>query len=120
MLNELKHITKSHKVRALMLFIVLAVVAVVVVFAIDGPGEYQEYTGYNYEYGVTVADYYGQVGDNYGYGQEGNRYDDVYTPYYDIGSDDGDYLGIAAVSDEYMYYMAGEAGDAPTLMYCTD
>jgi len=104
MFNELKQITKSQKMRALVLFMVLAIVAVVVVFAIDGAGEYQENDGY--------TGHYYEVGGVYDYG--GYEYGDIFDTYH--ASIEGEYCIIRAAFDEYMYNMAGEAGEAPAML----
>ena len=106
MLSELKQITKSQKLRALMLFVVLAIVAAVVVFAIDGAGEYHENDGhYGYSYGYSVSEEGLYIHDTPEYG---NHYDAYYS--------DDEYCIIRAAFDEYMYNMAGEAGEAPAML----
>jgi len=130
MLNELKHITKSQKMRVLLLLMVLAIVATLVVVAMDGMYEdpdYDGYTGNYYEYTMQPADYDYYVGYYHGYEayeyqyaynheEYGYRYD--YNPYY-YNSGDEYYLGFSTFEEHslYMYYMAGEAGDAPTMMF---
>jgi len=113
MLDGLKQITKSHKLRILVLFMALVIVAAVVVFAFDGTDEYQEYGGNTscYEYTLQADDYEYYVGYSY----SGDEYDNNF--YY--SSDGGNYIGFSTF-EEYMYYMAGEAGDAPIMMFDLD
>ena len=109
MLNELKNIANSQKARVLILFMVLAIVAAMVVFAANGVDEYQGYgvqVGYYYEYCLQDSDYFYQVGYAYddGYGYDTFSYDE--------------YLRTMAALDEYLCHdMAGELGEAPTMLY---
>ena len=104
MLNELKRITSSQKMRILMLFAVLAIVATVVVLAIDGAyGDPED--EYYHNYIVYVSD---------DYYHDGYHYDDYIPHYAYIGDEHA--RAFAAYMDE----MAGEAGDAPVFLYEDD
>ena len=84
----------SYKLRVAVLIVAIMMVAVVVVFALDNTGEYQDYEYTDY----TSHDY---------------NEDDYASPYFFDASDI--YIGFSTI-DEYMYYMAGEIGDAPSML----
>jgi len=115
MLNELKHITKSQKMRVLLLLVVLVLVAAVVVLAFDGEEDYQEhgYNGYYHEYIMQAEDYDYYIGHYNYYANHYDGYDN--NLYYHYSG--GEYYVSFYNFEEYMYYMAGESGDAPFLLY---
>ena len=120
MLNKLKGITQSQKLRIVVLFAVMALVAAVVVFAFDGAYGYQDqdyesgygYYGYYSDYAAPVY-YEGYAADYYYYDYE--TYDIAYVvPFYTSwGVEYQDLYYLEA----YMYEMAGYAGEAPVMMY---
>ena len=123
MLNKLKRITESQKLRILVLFAVVALVAAVVVLAFDGGYEYPEYYGgYGY-YGEHTPVYYYYDDANYDYEHD---YSYAYEDYHYYGYDYAQVVPFYTATgveyadyylELYMYQMGGYAGDAPVMMY---